>query len=429
MTSYKNLSCLILLLFCASQLEAQQEKTADEFQNIANNQYLAQNYLQAAHGYLMAAKLNDFKNNKASNYFNASCCYGLQNMPDSAIIYLQKAINNGWSHKAHTLQDADLTSVRDHKKWSKTISRMKESENELNSDPKKANFVTTDIYNFWKAYGKAQKDTANFKSIFKKYYFDKSSIGMESYMGMKVGDIDYFIKHIRSFPKFYKSIRQDTYKVDLFKKDFLASFQKLKEIYPDAKFPNVYFVIGAFTSGGTISDKGLLIGVNQFCETENTNMDEFGFREEMMSQKLNAIPNLVSHELIHFQQEGLARDTTTLSYSINEGMADFIGELISGNNANHDLHLWAHGKEKRIWDSFKKDMYFNRYNNWLANSGSGDVSSENLPDQGYWVGYQICKAYYEQSDSKTQAVYDILNIKDYRLFLKQSRWEEKVEKM
>jgi hypothetical protein len=42
------------------------------------------------------------------------------------------------------------------------------------------------------------------------------------------------------------------------------------------------------------------------------------------------LPYLLAHELIHFQQEEMKNDTTTLSYVIRKGMADFIGELISG---------------------------------------------------------------------------------------------------
>ena len=44
---------------------------------------------------------------------------------------------------------------------------------------------------------------------------------------------------------------------------------------------------------------------------------------------LSGIKNTVAHELIHFQQDSMKQDTTTLSYAIGEGMADFIGELIN----------------------------------------------------------------------------------------------------
>jgi hypothetical protein len=108
-------------------------------------------------------------------------------------------------------------------------------------------------------------------------------------------------------------------------------------------------------------------------------------------------------------------------------MADMIGELISGRTANPLLFAWAKGKEKQIWARFTQDMYENRYDNWIANSKQ--ATPDNLPDQGYWIGYQICRSYYEQSADKKQAIYDMLHIQDYKAFLLKSKWEEKLAKL
>ena len=74
--------------------------------------------------------------------------------------------------------------------------------------------------------------------------------------------LDYFTDHIRSAPAFYAAIRNNTFKTDAFKPAFMASYMKMKSLYPKSKFPDVYFIMGAFTSGGTVSDRGLLLGVN-----------------------------------------------------------------------------------------------------------------------------------------------------------------------
>lgn len=55
--------------------------------------------------------------------------------------------------------------------------------------------------------------------------------------------------------------------------------------------------------------------------------------------------HVVAHELVHVQQDLMLSDTTLLRHAIQEGMADFIGELISGKTANQRLHIWAIGKE------------------------------------------------------------------------------------
>ncbi|HXB91672.1 MAG TPA: hypothetical protein VNU72_05250, partial [Puia sp.] len=88
------------------------------------------------------------------------------------------------------------------------------------------------------------------------------------------------------------------------------------------------------------------------------------------------------------------------------------------------LHDWAKGKEKQIWKAFTKDMFLNRYNNWIANSDQ--ETPDNPADQGYWIGYQICRAFYINAVDKRQAIYDMLHFKDARGFLLKSRWLEMV---
>ncbi|RZK92405.1 MAG: hypothetical protein EOO98_03275, partial [Pedobacter sp.] len=89
--------------------------------------------------------------------------------------------------------------------------------------------------------------------------------------------------------------------------------------------------------------------------------------------------------------------------------------------ANERLHVWAKGKEKQVWTDFSKEMYLNRAKNWIANA---DQETADKPaDLGYWIGYQICKAYYNQAVDKNQAVADMLNIKDYKAFYKTSSVE------
>jgi len=403
----------------------QSKVSAKEVEHLADSLYQAKNYLSATSNYIQLINLTDFKSKKAHTYYNVACCLALQNKNDSAFIFLKKAIKLGYSNKVNLIKDGDLTSLHNSSYWQKIVDSVKEDKKILNDDPNKARFFTEDVHRFWKAYDKAYLDSSNFNKIFKALYFDKASKGMNDYMGLKVSNINAFTKHIKSAPQFYHAIRKTTFQVDSSKKDFLTSFQKLKKLYPPAKFPDVYFVIGAFTSGGTVSNAGLLIGVNQASQTDSTPIEELSFSLRTRMFKMKYLPNLIAHELIHFQQDGLKNDTITLGYAITEGMADFIGELISASPLESELYKWAEGKEKIIWKNFKNDMYLNRYDNWIANS-SAATTSDNLPDQGYWVGYQICKAYYENAKDKKKAISDMLNIKDYRQFLTESGWESKV---
>jgi hypothetical protein len=422
----KKLIFLVITLLLFNKVDAQERQSVDEIKQKANDNYNSKNYKSATAEYLKIIELSDFKSQKKNASYNAACCLALQKKTDSAYLFLERAIEYGYTNKSHILNDIDLENLHNNSKWKDLIAKIPESKS-LNSNPDSANIITKDIHHFWEAYDFENKNSKNIHSVYKKKYFDKASDGMEDYMGAKVSSIDYFIKHIQSHPKLYKIIRENTLKVDEYKKDIRQSFKNFKTLYHDAKFPDVYFVIGAFTSGGTVSPSGLLIGTNQMSDGENVNTEELDFGDKLLMNESKYLPHVVAHELIHFQQARMKNDTITLGYVIKEGMADFIGELISGDTANRKIFEWAKGKEKKIWNDFKKDMYYNRYNNWIANYDT--ASDDSYPDLGYWIGYEICKSYYENSKDKKRAIIDMLNIQNYQRFLADSKWEMKLKKM
>jgi len=386
--------------------------------------YEAKNFVQAGHCYLLSAQQAEFKASATGDYYNAACCYALSGKADSAMIILKLAINSGYKNAAHLVTDSDLNSLHQMPEWRPLLNSLEKQAKGFTDDPLKAKLVTSDIKNFWTAYDRAQKDTANRLKIYKQYYVDPGSAGLQDYFAYKVIHMKNFVKGHDKKQKFYAAIRKNTYTVDKQKPQMMASFVKLKELYPQAKFPDVYFVIGAFSSGGTSSDNGLLIGLDQAVRTPDIPVDELTLWENNNFGKLDYIPNLVAHELIHFNQDGmLGGDTTLLRAVLVEGMADFLGELISGHTANERLHVWAKGREKQIWTDFEKEMYLKRGYNWIANSNQ--ETADKPADLGYWVGYQICKGYYDNSPDKKQAIYDMLNIKDYKAFYEKSGTNKK----
>jgi hypothetical protein len=63
-------------------------------------------------------------------------------------------------------------------------------------------------------------------------------------------------------------------------------------------------------------------------------------------------------------------------------------------------------------------MYLNRVGNWIANSSQ--ETPDHPADLGYWVGYQICKAYFDNSPDKKAAIREMLNFKDSKAFYEKS---------
>lgn len=62
-------------------------------------------------------------------------------------------------------------------------------------------------------------------------------------------------------------------------------------------------------------------------------------------------------------------------------------------------------------------MYKPDFSNWIYNA---NTSKDRPADLGYYVGYLITRAYYENAKDKRRAVYDILNIQDARAFYEAS---------
>lgn len=289
-----------------------------------------------------------------------------------------------------------------------------------NTDPDAAQIVTSDIALFWKAYDMATPE--NNLYVFRDQYLRKGSLGLKEFTRLRIGSSCNLVDAIETHPKYYASMREDSLKVESFKNPMRTIFRKLKERYEGAVFPDVYFLIGRMNSAGTLSDEALLIGVDMFGRAKNTPLEELGDWHKAVIKSIDALPFVVAHELIHYQQKYPAGEQTLLRQAINEGSADFIAELISGGHVNEHLHLYANPREKELWLEFKKEAHGKNVDNWLY---QGDRAKDKPADLGYYVGYKICEAYYKNAANKKQAVKEILEIKDFDQFLKASRYEEK----
>ncbi len=298
---------------------------------------------------------------------------------------------------------------------------IKPSEVAFNKDPEKAQIVTSDIALFWRAYDLAKPE--NNLVIYRDEYFKKGSVGLQEFLRTKIGNSCNLVASIDAAPKYYAGLRAQSAKVENYKPQMLASFKKLKEIYPDAVFPNVYFLVGRMNAGGTVTFKGLLIGIDMYGKTDEASIAELSGWRKMSVGGIEQIPYIVAHELIHYQQKyGIFGELNLLGKSLHEGSADFIGELISGGNIQPQLHEYGNAREKQIWLEFKKEMSSMDTSNWLY---QGDKAKDKPADLGYYVGYRIAESYYNKAKDKKQAIKDILDIKDFNGFLRASGYDEK----
>jgi hypothetical protein len=271
------------------------------------------------------------------------------------------------------------------------------------SDPLKALFVTKDITNFWNAFDKTHKESQT--NPFEDEYIKLGSAGVQAFMTKgRIESAASLFEKVRERRGDYVKARVNSLKMLDKEKQCLASFMALKYLYPKAVYPNVYFVIGRFSSGGYSSPKGLIIGA------------------EMVESA--TVPYIVAHELIHYQQDTIPRkNLNLLAGCINEGSADFIAELISGGSPNKQTHIYGNANEAKLWMEFKEIMDDREdSHDWMY---VYKPKNGYPPDLGYWIGYKITEAYYEKSTDKKKAISDILHINDFEKFLDDSGYASK----
>jgi len=285
-----------------------------------------------------------------------------------------------------------------------------------NTDPYATEIVTTDIDHFWEAFDKAKPDFN--PDIFKELYLDKGSKGLGGFMRGRIQNTEYLVKEIRSHLHYYSTLKPSTDSIPMFKEVIRKSLAKLKDYYPEAVFPPVYFVIGVLNSGGTSSSDGLIIGADMYGLKPDMPVEELSDWLKTVIKPVRLVPHIVAHELIHFQQN--YNTYSLLDVAIKEGSADFLAELISGKHINGHVHEWANPREEELWIEFKERMNGKDLEGWLYSSTEGRPN-----DLGYWMGYKITKAYFDKMPDKKQAVYDILNIRSTKKFLAESGYAKR----
>jgi hypothetical protein len=288
----------------------------------------------------------------------------------------------------------------------------------VNSDPDAVKVVTSDFENFWRAYALASlaADTERGR-IYQREYLEKGSPGLQDFLRLRIQSAENLARVIEHRPQYYASLKQITPRVAEMEPAIRVSLHKLKDLYGNAVFPDVYFVIGVMNSGGTTGDSGLLIGTEMYGKTQETDMSAMdGWLKSVLGSPAQ-LPGIVAHELIHYQQRG--RGASLLAVSIREGSADFVGEIISGQNINDHLHAYGDSHETELWREFSAAMNGNDVSQWLY---QGDKAKDRPADLGYYMGYRIAQSYYNQAADKRKAIPDILTVQDYPSFLAASRY-------
>jgi len=282
--------------------------------------------------------------------------------------------------------------------------------------------VTSDIANFWKAYDAGQP--GNREEAFQKLYLDPGSPGLADFVKLRIQSAKALATDVDGrHQKFFATVRPYTLKVESQRETILRYLDRYAELYPEAKFPAVYFVIGRLTSGGTVSDRGLLIGteVNSLGPDVDTSEINPSFRRAMGT--VDHIPLIVVHELTHTQskESGHGKVPRMLADCIGEGAADFMTELVAHSSINAYTKEWAESHRDELFRRFARDMAEkpDDASKWMYNYSS---ANDEPADLGYWIGNEICRSYYENVKDKREAIRNIVTQADVETIVRGSRY-------
>ena len=262
----------------------------------------------------------------------------------------------------------------------------------------------SDITNFWTAFDSLDKvkdkDKVAKVDIIQKMYLDKGSWAIKfllSEFNHKPSDwVDYIEKNRETLLKnrvALLSVLEQKPEID-------AKLAYFKQIYPAFQDAKMAMLIGIGIFGGQVPVHDVLIGA-----------------EVIVHEKKDWAIHYVLHEFTHSQQK--LGNYSLLAASVEEGTCDFVSELVNQKELTEiypkDYMGFGNKNEVAVWDTFKLHINCNtkgKFFNFLYGSTGVKINGKYMTDLGYFMGYKIAKAYYQNAPDKKQALSEIISL-DY----------------
>lgn len=273
----------------------------------------------------------------------------------------------------------------------------------LHDSPAEARFITADLDRFWASWD-AQGGPPDAATL-QRDYLDPGSTGLRAFVGARIGDADQLAAQIHALPGYYAGLRPIAARVRDDEPKLRAALAQLAALHPTARFPDVYFLIGRMNSGGTLTDEGLLIGVDMYGRDAGADLRGLSRWHQAVVGRPQDLVHIVAHELIHYQQQRREGEPSLLDVAVGEGVADLIGEKISGRHINAAAHAWGLANECALWREFEPRAGGASLEGFLY---EGEGARGRPADTGYFIGYRIGEAYVRQHGWSADSVAALL---------------------
>lgn len=272
----------------------------------------------------------------------------------------------------------------------------------------------TDINNFWSARDSvlSTNQSAKQTGYVTQLYLSKASPGLQAFMRGKDGLAEKWVALITDESVPWESLKSKKPLLDSALISIEHQIANFRKVYPELKPAQTYLIVGLGKQGGTIRGNISILCIEVILRSNDAEKDQLVF--------------MAMHEYVHTQQQRADfQKINVLTSSIREGACDFIAELVTGIPLKHSYLQYGLANEQRVWEAFERDMFTQKRDDWVSTGNNPKLMA---PDLGYFVGYQICKAYYDKMADKKQAVKDIIELdfsddEKVKLFWHRSRYK------
>jgi uncharacterized protein YjaZ len=220
-----------------------------------------------------------------------------------------------------------------------------------------------------------------------------------------------YIDAINNYPKFWESIRANTFQSKNLNNDVEKSINQLKTLYPELKPTTIYFTIGSFRTNGTILKDQVLIGCEMALADKKTVISELPENLNYYYSTFNPIGDftlLITHEHVHTVQKDMVDNL--LSYCLYEGVAEFVCTKALDKASYLPAIEYGKFNEAKVKKLFENQMFNNKITyDWLWSSKENSFKTRDI---GYYIGYAICENYYNKSVNKQKAIKEMIEL-DY----------------
>src|SRR5690606_13633493 len=142
------------------------------------------------------------------------------------------------------------------------------------------------------------------------------------------------------FPGVWRAIRNVTLKVRERTAEVEDLLDKYETSLPNYKQPDIRFAIGCLGTGGAMSGDLILLSTQIVASPPETDSTRFRPWLKSVIGQVGEIVDMVAHETIHAHER--EKDLKNLAeFALNEGIADFLSEQVTGLNINRRIHAYG----------------------------------------------------------------------------------------